>query len=81
MLIARDGFKNVLDCCYFEILCVVISKLIELIRNMIRGWGGGIFPLSISKREKNWRENKMKFHEEFFNQIKGKKIMIIILNR
>ena len=49
MLIARDGFKNVLDCCYFEILCVVISKLIELIRNVLSG-GGGVFLVSISQR-------------------------------
>ena len=65
MSIARDGFKNVLDYCDFQKLCVVIYKFPELSCNGLKG--GLTFPLSRSQIAKNCRDDHMKFHEEYVN--------------
>ena len=43
MLIARENFRNVLDYCDFESLCMIISKFTELKHNILNE--GLNFPL------------------------------------
>ena len=47
MLVVRDSGKNVLDCCYFESICVVVSIFLKLSKNILTG--GLTFSLSTSR--------------------------------
>ena len=47
MSVVRDNGKNVLDCCCFESICVVVSIFLKLSKNILTG--GLTFSLSTSR--------------------------------